>query len=144
MDEAEEQKAAAANVGNEAPQPSPQQATSKRPDFDQSEASTEQSTAQQERAEPEKLPPKPPRKESLSAAELIAKRVGEYIIREEDRILGSNTEGTLTCPDHDMPLNFWYEKEQHYKCLKCLINEQEVHFVDHGYKKQETRFEEIK
>lgn len=65
-------------------------------------------------------------------------------MREEDRILGSNTEGNLTCPDHNMPLNFWFEKEQHYKCLKCLINEQDVHFVDHGYKKQETRFEEIK
>ena len=91
------------------------------------------------------MPPQTkPRKDSLTAAELIAKRVGEYIMREEDRILGSNTEGTLTCPDHNMPLNFWFEKEKHYKCLKCLINEQDVHFVDHGYKKQEARFEEIK
>ena len=48
------------------------------------------------------------------------------------------------CPEHDLPLNFWSEKEAIYKCIKCLINEKEVHFVDHSYKHQLERFQEIK
>ena len=43
-------------------------------------------------------------------------------------------ESAVLCPEHDLPLNFWCEKEAIYKCIKCLINEKEVHFVDHSYK----------
>ena len=48
------------------------------------------------------------------------------------------------CPEHDLPLNFWSSGEEIYKCIKCLINEKEVHFVDHSYKNQLERFKEIK
>lgn len=37
------------------------------------------------------------------------------------------------CLDHGLPLNFWQEKEQVYACIKCLIDEGEVHFVDKSY-----------
>lgn len=43
-----------------------------------------------------------------------------------------------------MPLNFWQEKEQAYACIKCLIDEEEVHFVDKSYKASLERFNQIK
>ena len=43
-------------------------------------------------------------------------------------------EGHGICKKHNVPLNFWSNKEQIYQCIKCLINEKEVHFVDHSYK----------
>lgn len=57
---------------------------------------------------------------------------------------GTNRESVVMCPEHDLPLNFWSEKEAIYKCIKCLINEKEVHFVDHSYKGQFERFREIR
>ena len=58
--------------------------------------------------------------------------------------MGSRRESTMICPQHEIPLNFWSDKESIYKCIKCLINEKEVHFVDHSYKSQFQRFKEIK
>lgn len=47
------------------------------------------------------------------------------------------------CPEHALPLNFWSDKETIYKCIKCLINEKEVHFVDHSYKSKLEYFKEL-
>lgn len=52
-------------------------------------------------------------------------------------------ESVLQCPEHSLPLNFYSDKEQIYKCIKCLINEKEVHFVDHSYKGHLERFKKI-
>ena len=49
-----------------------------------------------------------------------------------DQTNASAEEGTL-CIEHNLPLNFWQEKEQVYACIKCLIDEKEVHFVDKSY-----------
>ena len=57
---------------------------------------------------------------------------------------GTNRESVVMCPVHELPLNFWSSGEEIYKCIKCLINEKEVHFVDHSYKSQLERFKEIK
>ena len=43
-----------------------------------------------------------------------------------------------------MPLNFWQEKEQAYACIKCLIDEEEVHFVDKSYKASLEKFNQIR
>ena len=66
---------------------------------------------------------------------------GDDLVSERS---GTHRESVVMCPEHDLPLNFWSEKEAIYKCIKCLINEKEVHFVDHSYKNQLERFKEIK
>ena len=43
-----------------------------------------------------------------------------------------------------MPLNFWSNKEQVYQCIKCLINEDEVHYIDDSYKHTLEEFRSIK
>ena len=53
-------------------------------------------------------------------------------------------ESAILCPEHDLPLNFWSDKDAMYNCIKCLIDEKEVHFVDHSYKGHLQRFKEIK
>ena len=50
----------------------------------------------------------------------------------------------MVCGDHGMPLNFWQEKEQAYACIKCLIDEEEVHFVDKSYTASLAKFNQIK
>ena len=50
----------------------------------------------------------------------------------------------MICVDHGMPLNFWQEKEQAYACIKCLIDEDAVHFVDKSYKGSLEKFLQIK
>ena len=52
--------------------------------------------------------------------------------------------GTVICKKHKVPLNFWSNKEQIYQCIKCLINEEEVHFIDNSYKKTLEEFRSIK
>ena len=52
--------------------------------------------------------------------------------------------GTVICKKHKVPLNFWSNKEQIYQCIKCLINEEEVHFIDNSYKKTLEEFRAIK
>ena len=64
--------------------------------------------------------------------------------QEKNDTKGTAKEGVVMCPDHDLPLNFWSNAEAIYKCIKCVINEKEVHFVDHSYKNKLQRFKEIK
>lgn len=52
--------------------------------------------------------------------------------------------GTAVCKKHNVPLNFWSNKEQIYQCIKCLINEEEVHFIDDSYKRTLEEFRAIK
>ena len=54
------------------------------------------------------------------------------------------TEGGTQCPQHNLPLNFWQEKEQCYACIKCLIDEEEVHYVDTSFKERLARFKQIR
>ena len=56
----------------------------------------------------------------------------------------NNHESSVLCSDHGMPLNFWQEKEQAYACIKCLIDEEEVHFVDKSYYMSLEKFKQIK
>ena len=62
---------------------------------------------------------------------------------QEDLFQQESLEGSVQCPDHSLPLNFWSDKEKIYKCIKCLINEKEVHFVDDTYKGHLERFKKI-
>ncbi len=58
-----------------------------------------------------------------------------------------NKEGEETksiCKKHNVPLNFWSNKEQVYQCIKCLINEDEVHYIDDSYKKHLDDFRAIR
>ena len=52
-------------------------------------------------------------------------------------------ESANICEKHNAPLNFWSNKEQKYQCIKCLINEEEVHYVDESYKKALEEFRDI-
>ena len=51
---------------------------------------------------------------------------------------------TNICKKHNVPLNFWSNKEQVYQCIKCLINEDEVHYIDDSYKRTLEEFRAIK
>ena len=51
-------------------------------------------------------------------------------------------EGSL-CKNHNAPLNFWSNKEKEYQCIKCLINEKEVHYIDDSFKKKLVEFRDI-
>ena len=62
----------------------------------------------------------------------------------KEDVKGTASESASQCPEHDLPLSFFSQKEAIYKCIKCLINEKEVHFVDQSYKNQLKRFNEIK
>ena len=57
---------------------------------------------------------------------------------------GEDQEGHGICKKHNVPLNFWSNKEQIYQCIKCLINEEEVHYIDNSYKKTLEEFRAIK
>ena len=81
-------------------------------------------------------------------------------VRRVDRIVGvpTNQDGTESvqdehnegeetksiCKKHNVPLNFWSNKEQVYQCIKCLINEEEVHYIDDSYKKHLDDFRAIR
>ena len=51
---------------------------------------------------------------------------------------------TALCKKHNVPQNFWSNKEQIYQCIKCLINDEEVHFIDTSYKRTLEEFRAIK
>ena len=57
---------------------------------------------------------------------------------------GTKEEGTNICPTHNAPLNFWSDKDQVYQCIKCLINAEEVHYIDYSYKRSLEEFKKIK
>ena len=63
---------------------------------------------------------------------------GDDLDEQEDQ------EGHGICKKHNVPLNFWSNKEQIYQCIKCLINEEEVHYIDNSYKRTLEEFRAIK
>ena len=67
---------------------------------------------------------------------------GDTSMRDGDE--EEDQSGTVICKKHKVPLNFWSNKEQIYQCIKCLINEEEVHFIDNSYKKTLEEFRSIK
>ena len=52
-------------------------------------------------------------------------------------------EGTQICPQHNEPLNFWSKKMNRYQCIKCLVNENDVHYIDKSYKGTLEKFRQI-
>ena len=52
-------------------------------------------------------------------------------------------EGMRICDEHNEPLNFWSQKLGRYQCIRCLINETEVHFIDYSYKPQLEKYRSI-
>ena len=39
----------------------------------------------------------------------------------------------MYCDEHNEPLNFWSMKMNQYQCIRCLINEKDVHYIDKSY-----------
>lgn len=48
------------------------------------------------------------------------------------------------CPIHGCGLNFYSSKEQGFKCLSCLINKEDVQYIDKSYIAQMELFNEIR
>ena len=43
-------------------------------------------------------------------------------------------EGVMICSVHNEPLNFWSDKLKRYQCIRCLVDENQIHFIDMSYK----------
>ena len=50
----------------------------------------------------------------------------------------------INCKIHNAPATFYSKAEQCYKCLKCIVAVQDLHYIDKRYKKQLEEFESIK
>ena len=50
----------------------------------------------------------------------------------------------INCQEHNSPATFYSKAEQRYKCLKCIVAVQDLHYIDKRYKKQLEEFESIK
>ena len=50
----------------------------------------------------------------------------------------------INCSEHNAPATFFDRKENRYKCLKCLVAREDLHYIDKTYKKQLEDFEKIK
>ena len=50
----------------------------------------------------------------------------------------------INCQVHNAPATFYSKVEQVYKCLKCIVAQEDLHYIDKKYKKQLEEFEAIK
>ena len=50
----------------------------------------------------------------------------------------------INCQVHNAPATFYSKVEQLYKCLKCIVAQEDLHYIDKKYKKQLEEFEAIK
>ena len=41
----------------------------------------------------------------------------------------------INCREHNAPATFYSKAEQRYKCLKCIVAVQDLHYIDKRYKK---------
>ena len=48
------------------------------------------------------------------------------------------------CPIHGCGLNFYSSKEEGYKCLSCLINREDVQYIDKSYLASLDKFNEVR
>jgi len=48
------------------------------------------------------------------------------------------------CPIHGCGLNFYSSKEQGFKCLSCLINKEDVQYIDKSYIASMDQFSEVR
>ena len=48
------------------------------------------------------------------------------------------------CPIHGCGLNFYSSREQGYKCLSCLINSNDVQYIDKSYIASLDKFNEVR
>ena len=48
------------------------------------------------------------------------------------------------CPIHGCGLNFFSSKEQGFKCLSCLINADDVQYIDKSYIGSLEKFNEVR
>ena len=52
-------------------------------------------------------------------------------------------EGVSMCNEHNEPLNFWSKKLNRYQCIRCLVDEKEVHYIDKSYSVLLEKFKSI-
>ena len=50
----------------------------------------------------------------------------------------------INCLTHNAPATFYSKAEQRYKCLKCIVASEDLHYIDKKYKNQLEEFEAIK
>jgi len=50
----------------------------------------------------------------------------------------------INCITHNAPATFYSKAEQKYKCLKCIVASEDLHYIDKKYKNQLEEFEQIK
>ena len=50
----------------------------------------------------------------------------------------------INCTTHNAPATFYSKAEQKYKCLKCIVASEDLHYIDKKYKSQLEEFEQIK
>lgn len=50
----------------------------------------------------------------------------------------------INCVTHNAPATFYSKAEQKYKCLKCIVASEDLHYIDKKYKSQLEEFEQIK
>jgi len=50
----------------------------------------------------------------------------------------------INCQTHNAPATFYSKAEQRYKCLKCIVASEDLHYIDKKYKNQLEEFEQIK
>ena len=47
----------------------------------------------------------------------------------------------INCQTHNAPATFYSKAEQKYKCLKCIVASEDLHYIDKKYKAQLEEFE---
>lgn len=50
----------------------------------------------------------------------------------------------INCPEHNAPATFFSRHDNAYKCLKCLVEREDLQYIDKKYKKNLEDFEKIK
>ena len=62
---------------------------------------------------------------------------------EDEEPEHDSREGVSTCDEHNEPLNFWSKKLNRYQCIRCLVDEKEVHYIDKSYVQSFEKFKNM-
>ena len=74
----------------------------------------------------------------------ISKQVIDDTFLFEAREIYPESTLRINCKEHNAPAAFYSKAEQRYKCLKCIVASEDLHYIDKSYKKSLEDFEAIK
>ena len=90
------------------------------------------------------IDPKEEEKASVHMKGHISKSIIDDTFLYEAKEIYPESTLRINCEVHNPPATFYSKAEQKYKCLKCIVASEDLHYIDKKYKAQLEEFEQIK